>query len=107
MFLNVLAILLFLLPGAAAELHYLMLEGRINEENRIISIVRGMCFSTVILLFRCLLSYCRGYGALLTQDLFFSIGNVTKYILLSAILVLLLPNAWLLLNQIYRKIVGR
>jgi len=108
MFFNVfLAIILFTLPGVVSEMYYLALEDKRFSDNIGLSIVRSLCFCLVILLFRCAISIARGYGELQIQELFMGIGNVLKYILLSGVLALLLPNAYLLINNIYCKIMSK
>lgn len=98
MFLNLLAIVLFALPGLASELYFLKLAGRSFSDNRLVSVVRSLCFSTVILLIRCAISLARGYGDLLVEELFFGIGNIGKYILLSGVMAVLMPNAFFLVD---------
>lgn len=103
MFLSILAMVLFALPGLTSELYYLKLAGRSFSDNTLVSVVRSLCFSTVILLIRCAISLARGYGDLLVQELFFGIGNIGKYILLSAVMAVLMPNAFLLLDALNAK----
>lgn len=103
MFLNVLALALFILPGAVSELYYLSLIDKDFKDNRPASITRGLGFSMAVLLIRCLISMSRGYGDLPVQDLFFGIGNAGKYIMLSGILSLLMPNVYLLVRTMLKK----
>lgn len=103
MFLNILAIALFILPGAVSELYYLSLIGKDFKDNRPASITRGLGFSMAVLLIRCLISMSRGYGDLLVQELFWGIGNVGKYIMLSGVMSLLMPNACLLVRAMLKK----
>lgn len=103
MFLNVLALALFILPGAVSELYYLSLIDKDFKDNRPASITRGLGFSMTVLLIRCLISMSRGYGDLPVQDLFLGIGNAGKYIMLSGILSLLMPNVYLLVRTMLKK----
>ena len=103
MFELILSVLLLLLPGFASEQYYLNLTGRIYADNKLSSIVRALCFSAVVLLFRCVISMSRGYGVLSVQELFLGIGNVGKYILLSAVLSVLMPNSFLLVEKLLAK----
>lgn len=103
MFLNVLALMLFILPGAVSELYYLSLIEKDFKDNRPASITRGLGFSMVVLLIRCLISMSRGYSNLPVQDLFFGIGNAGKYIMLSGVMSLLMPNAYLLVRELIKK----
>lgn len=103
MVLNVLVLALFILPGAVSELYYLSLVEKNFKDNRPASITRGLGFSMTVLLIRCLISMSRGYGDLLVQDLFLGIGNVGKYIMLSGIMSLLMPNACLLVRAMLKK----
>lgn len=103
MFGTILSVLLFILPGLVSELYFLNLSDRIYTDNKLISIVRALCFSTAVLLFRCVISVSRGYGVLPVQDLFLGIGNIGKYILLSAVLSVLMPNAYLLVESLLAK----
>lgn len=103
MFELILSVLLFLLPGFASEQYYLNLTDRTFTDNRLSSIVRALCFSAAVLLFRCVISFSRGYSALPVQDLFLSIGNAGKYLLLSAGMTVLMPNAFLLVEKLLAK----
>lgn len=103
MFGIVMSILLFMLPGLVSELYFLNLSNRIYTDNKLISSVRALCFSATVLLFRCVISMSRGYGGLPVQDLFLGIGNVGKYIILSAVLSVLMPNAYLLVESLLTK----
>lgn len=103
MLLNVLALMLFILPGAVSELYYLSLIEKNFKDNRPASITRGLGFSMAVLLIRCLISTSRGYGDLLVQELFLGIGNVGKYIMLSGIMSLLMPNVYLLIRALLKK----
>lgn len=103
MFLTLLAIVLFALPGLVSEFYYLRLIDGAFADNRLGSMVRALSFSMAILLIRCMISLSRGYGDLSVQDLFFEIGNVGKYILLSAVMSLLMPNAYLLVDHVLLK----
>ena len=103
MFETVLAVLLFYLPGFASEQYYLYLTGRTYADNKRSSILRTLCFCVVVLLFRCVISVSRGYSNLLMRDLFFGIGNAGKYILLSAAMSVLMPNAYLLVEKLLAK----
>lgn len=103
MFQNVLAIALFVIPGMAAELHYLWLARKAFVDDKFTSTVRALCFSSIILLLRCAISIAGGHGELMVQELFFTIGNVGKYIILSTVMVILMPNAYLLVDYIQSK----
>ena len=103
MFELILSVLLLLLPGLASEQYYLNLTGRTFADNKLSSIVRALCFSAAVLLFRCVISYSRGYSDLPVQDLFLRIGNAGKYLLLSAVMTVLMPNAFLLVEKLLAK----
>lgn len=103
MFELILSVLLFLLPGFASEQYYLNLTGRTCTDNKLSSIVRALCFSAAVLLFRCVISISRGYSDLPVQELFLSIGNASKYLLLSAVMTVLMPNAFLLVERLFAK----
>lgn len=97
-FLNI--IVLFL-PGVVSEWYYLTLNDQKFEKGK--SIIRALSFSIVILMFRGMLSISRGYGQLPIQDLFSGIGNVTKYILLASVLVVILPNVYIVITALINK----
>lgn len=103
MSLNVLAILLFALPGMAAELYYLRLAQKAFSDNKLESTVRALCFSLIVLLLRCVISMAGGHSEVLVQELFFTIGNVGKYITLSVLMAMLMPNAYLLIDHLLNK----
>ena len=103
MFELILSVLLLLLPGFASEQYYLNLTGRTFKDNKLSSIMRALCFSAAVLLFRCVISFFRGYSDLPVQDLFLSIGNAGKYLLLSAVMTVLMPNAFLLVEKLLAK----
>lgn len=107
MFQNILELTLFTVPGLASELHYLMLIEEKFSEHKMLSIVRGLCFSIIILFFRCLYLISKGNGNLELSNLFLNIENTFHYIILSAILIFLLPNAHLLIHNIYAKIISK
>ena len=107
MFQSILALTLFTIPGLASELHYLMLVKENFSEHKMLSIVRGLCFSIAILLFRCLYLISKDRKDLELSNLFLNIEDIFHYIILSAILAFLLPNAFLLIHNIYAKIVSK
>lgn len=101
MFSQLLMMLVLFLPGIVAEWYYLTL---IEEKfEKVKGIIRALSFSMIILMFRGLVSITRGYGEFPVYDLFSGIGNVTKYILLASFLVVILPNTYVVVPHLLKK----
>ena len=107
MILNILAIIIFLVPGFATEFHYLMLINKEFEDNRFLSIVRGLSFSLIILLARCVMLAYQGNQGVLINDMFSTVERIIAYGLVAAVIFILLPNVYFLIQVIYSKIMSK
>lgn len=98
--------ILFLLPGVAADRYYLYLcEG--SNKGSINTIVRILSFNILILTIRGMVSISRGYSNVPVQEIFSGIGNVTKYVLLASVLIILLPNIYVVIPELLQKYKNR